>query len=423
MEEFLKLYLTGDRAARMMKVKRLVFAIGIAQMIIALISYLIVAAKPQDALPIWLLLPFVILTFFAGIAVFFIGRYRVRLAYSLVEEQHEANLRECTGEEKQIYEKLYTAFAESFGQCRKFAVVFELLNVLLYVAVAVSFLITGVGAYEDGDIRVSLTMMGAVILGAILSVFTVTREGKAAGKLYELAPYEMDYVKRKYGYDEKKIQRGAQIASAQRGVVRAVELFLKDKADREEFRRVNKGQGIGALFFTAAFFVMGFLMSSFDEGGFDLMAGSVSAALFIVFLTAGICILIHTERRKRNIFFRNMQKLDFGETDTLRRNLQNECVRSSKVGNAICIGFIIVGFLAGVLLAFIGAFMGFVPETEMVEQFIGCIVGCTFLGMLVGAVGSIIAFAVYRRRVKGAERALSDVLNEEQRRLHEGQSD
>ena len=423
MEEFLKLYLTGDRAARMTKVKRLAFAIGIAEAVFALISYLIVASRPQDALPIWLLLPFTILTSVAGIAAFFVGRYRVRFAYSLVEEQHEANLRECTGEEKQIYEKLYTAFVESFGHRRGLAVVSDLFSVLLFVAVTVSFLITGIGAYDDGDIRVSLTMVVAVMLGAVLSVITAMRGGKAAGKMYESASYEMDYVKRKCGYDEGKIQRGAQIAHAQNGSVRIVELFLKDNADREEFRRVNKKQSLGALFFTAAFFVIGFVMGSFDEEGIHLMTGSVSAALFIVFLTAGICILIHAGRGKRDIFLRNAQKLDFGETDTLRRNLQNEYLRSSKVSGAICIGFIIFGFLVGILLAFIGSFMGLDPETGIVEQFVGCIVGCSFFGMLLGMIGSIIAFAVYRRRVKGAERTLTAILNEEQRRLHEGQSD
>lgn len=416
MEEFFKIFLSGERADRLRRAKKISAAARIALFLSLCVPYIVVMARGENPLPKILTIVFVCLPVLFG-AIDLVASYRQSsLSYMLSEEQHEANLREYSGGALAAREKIYSTFLEVYAKNRRktfwFEVAYRIAAGLPLICFELYY-----GFFERGEgarAFMTIALFTSAALTALFGALSTKRALKMQGEFYRAAEAEIQFVKKESGFQEKAIVRAEERAKAARGVNPVIEIFLKDSEEREATAALQKKRAASSILLTVGFVL---LLSSFfqrETEGNDTVFGIV-LSLSALLLTAGLILTVFHALKQRQIFFRNERKLTQSEGDRLRFILQRKFMKMQKVSSAVMLVILIAGAALGVGLAFLGkAFAEQRGETvDLSEQLLGCIYGCTLYACLLALIVFTVIFIVYRKKTKGEEAALRECIQKE----------
>ncbi len=408
MEEFIRLYLTGKRAENMARFRRMRTIFGLIGAFFTLIPVFLTIAA--DNLP--LTVAFSALGALFSVAEAGLNYYEAAYLRGLVELQNEANEIELRGEERIRSEKLYAAWMETLGKRSLFRPISAVLSGGSYLLLAASAVVCAACSLPSAVLLVACFAFCILICTA--SVMRVMGEGRGRTALYERAEREIEEIKRqKFGLPEARIASESENARAFSSVPLSVMMFLKEDTERAEFQIVAKRSGVAAFLIGLAIGVA-FILSTIGELWEKLgptlswlLAGAFFALLFAVFFA----FLFPLERRKKEIYKRNFQKLGEGETDALRKQLQAAWIRLQKAGNIMFFIALMAPILAGTALGFIGYFT---VEGVVLADAIGGSIMCLLIpAAILSVIIWIVMFAVYRKRVRPTEILLKEKCSEE----------
>ena len=411
MDEFIKLFFTGKRAENMARFCRIMNIFGVIGSLLTLLPVILSFASENPNLP--LIASFSAIGMLFGAAGVILKNYKTAYARGLAELQDAANEVELRGEERETYAKLYAAYMGTLGRRNPYGILAAVFTLLSYVVLVTVAIVCAVMPIPQVYMLVACIIFSVLIV--IPTVLEVTAEGKARTALYERAEREIEEIKRKkLGLSEAKIASESENARAYSSVPLSVMMFLKEDAERAEFQTVAKRSGVAGLIIGVAM-VAAIFLSAFEELWERLgstLTWLLAGAFFVVLFALFFAFLFPLERRKKEIYKRNYEKLGGGEADTLRKQLQAAWIRLQKAGNAMFIIVLAASVLFGVILGLVGYFT--VAETALAE----CIGSSVILFLIPAAILSVIAwivmFAVYRRRVRPMEMLLKEKRREEE---------
>lgn len=404
MDEFAKLFLTGKRAGGMERFRRVVAAIGFAGSLLAFLPVLLSLFLKNPPLP--LSIAFSVTGLILGTASSVLNYYRTTYARGLIEAQHGANGTELRGDERERHEKLYAAWKESFEKQNKRRKVAVFFAVFAYFLLALSYIAFEIGSLPDVFLVVACILFSVFLL---ISVGTWSMaDARTRAALYERAEREIEDLKReRLGMSEKTIAAESENARAFSSIPLSVAMFLKDETDKAEFAAAAKksgiagfafGFGLGILLFASS--IAGIAWEQLGMATSWTIAGVVLVAAFTAYMT----FLLPLERRKKEIYRRNLDKLGESETDGIRKELQGAWCRLQSAGNIM-----FACFFAGAVV--LGAVFGIVAYvTDPGAALAECLGGGVMAFLIPAAILSLIVwfviFTIYRRRVRPVEARL-----------------
>ena len=406
MDEFLKLYLTGRRAEDLNKLRRFRMVIGLLGALFAIIPVFVNLFGASNA-PLSIALT-VLGFLFEGAAVV-LSFVQKKFVDALVELENAAIEIEKQGEERENYKKLYEAWRETFGKQNLRMIFSAVFTVVGFAILAAAVLLSTF--LELPDIILPIACLVAAVVLATPTFMQATGEAKARAMLYEKAGREIDEIKRsKFGISERKIFSQSENARGYSMLPVPVAMFLKDGAEKEDFRIVNKRSGIVAAFLGVVFIVLIFLMGFWEEMeptvAWTVILSVLAAALVLFFALA-----LPLEGRKKGIYRRNYEKLTDSRSDTLRRELQGAWIRQQRRGNIMFLCFLIAPLVIGIVYGSIGHALGY--ELSLIvaigSMFMICLIPAAILSLIIWT----IMYAVYRKRVRPTEAELQKILEEE----------
>ncbi len=410
MDEFAELYFTGANAEGYAKFRRIVRNFSLVGAAFALVGAGIAFLENTS---IAFQLPFCILGVLFGIAANIVLLFKRRAFGTFFEMQRAQNALEREGEQREREERLAEGFLKTHP-IRKFSS--ELISAVFRCA---SFLVLGGASVLIGTGILSqgwliLAVLLCVALSVVPGVWIASREMKERAAFYALSGKDIESVKReRLGLSEKKIYSTAVNAKGVSALPDAVELFLKEDVEREDFRSVAQKSGILS-------FVVGIVL------GISLLLPILLAGVWekigstVVWLLAGSVLLLAggalavfvlpLEGRKKEIYRRNLEKLTSGEADELRAALQSAWIRSQSRGNLMFLLTIILAVALGVILGLVGYFHG---EALLAESLGTCILCCLIPAAIVSLIIWAVMYALYRRKVRPLEMRLKTLREEE----------
>ncbi len=416
MDEFLKLYLTGKRADDLKRSRTLQSLVALFGATFAFIPmFLTIFGK--ESVPVNLTLT--IIGFVLEVAAVFLVPLRKRFIVGLVELENSAIEIEKTGEEREAYRKLYEAWRETFGRQTSMEALTVAIGVLGYAILAVSVLLATFMKLPDVVLPLACMAAGAVM--AIPAWLKAVSEGKMRASLYEKAGKELDEIKRiRFGVSERKIMAESENARGVSMLPVPVAMFLKDDAEREEFRTVNKRSGVVSMLFGVAI-VVAIALASFSsiwEKVGPIVTWTVVLVAFVLFGVIFFVLVLPLEGKKRSIYQRNYNKLTDSRADTLRRDLQGAWIRQQRRGNIMFLCFLLAPLVFGIVYGTIGYILYH-------EQFLIAAIGASFLAFLIPAafvslIVWMVMYAVYRRKVRPTEAELKIAIEEERGNERQG---
>ncbi len=415
MEEFLRMFLSGERVDRYLRAKKLTTAARILLFLSACVPFIVIMAA-ENRLPKALVITLVSLVA-VFVALDLAATYRqTSLAYMLTEEQHEANLREYTGEALSTREKLYSVFLQVYAARRKSTFWEDQISrVTALLPLLASEIFYGLFSQsENARVYMTLVMFFYALLIGVFSSISAKKIMKQQSEFYDAAQEEIDRLKRENGVREREIVRAEERAKAIGGKNPIIELFLKEPEERESFRKSHTKSGIGAVLMVLGFVA---LLSAFlpKEGEQSGTVSYVLIAISMPLLLLGLILLIRFSLEQRQIFYRNERKLTQSEGDMLRRNLQSKFIKMQMVSSAVMLAIVLCGAALGVGLAFLG--MKFAAERGesyvFSEQLFGCVYACVIYACLLALIVFTVVFIVYRKKTKGEEAALRECIAKE----------
>lgn len=402
MDEFYDLFLTGEQAHNRIKFRRAVRIFTAVGAVIMLVPVFLAWSDVKLTLNavfsvVGLVFEFASVFLSCALAIF---------EKDLAELQNIANRSELRGEERALCRRLYLAWKETTSQRDIRRGIATVCKVLGYTVLSVSVVITSYLAIPPYIFAV--TCLASTVL-LIASTVTETVDGlRKRAALYERAEAEIDEIKRsKFGYDAAKIAKDAEIARGGSSVPVPVRLFLKEEPERSDFRAVTrKSVRAGSLFsfLLGLTFLLTFLLGAGIEEITDVMM-EVMLLLLLVFTVLYFAVIFPLERRKREIFQRNENKLGEGETDALRRELQRAWLHLQRAGNIMFASFLVAAVAAGTVLGVIGGISaGADPLAAVGNGIMTLLVPAAILSLVVWTV----MYAVYRKRVRPTEICLRE---------------
>lgn len=399
MEEFALLFLRGERAAGY---KRMDLACRIVTSLAAfcvIIPALIALISQQETLPTALQLSFVLAgAAFTAVSALLTWR-KERYTAGLLEQQNAANRLEGRGEWGKRQAFLYENYAAVFGNTN-YRIISTLLCLLgqlfIYAACCLLLLLPNRGLWG------SFLFFAAIVCIVGGALAKSSREGNLRAEFYRRAGKEYAEAKREAGYSDARISNDINMAQSTASIHPTVGRFLKEDAEREEFRRLKKSNVAVVIVSVLAFVACFVLMESHTQQCLgSTVSWSVILAIFAL-MTVGIAIFaLKYAARERDIFMRNAEKLTDSELDLLRRALQTQWMRLQKRGNlmfAACFG---AGILAGVILGIIGTVLG--KNTDLLSSVGSCVLLLTIACGVVSLIIWTIMYAVARRKLKPTE--------------------
>lgn len=404
MDEFYDLFLTGKQAHNLIKFRRAVRIFAAVGAVIMLVPVFVVALRGGEHAALNAAFSVVGLVF--ECASVFLSCALAIFGKDLVEVQNLANRSELRGEERALFQRLYLAWKETVSKRdirRSIAIV---CRVLAYTVLAVSVVITSYLTIPPYIFAVTC-LASAVLL--IASAVTETVSGlRLRAALYERAEADIDEIKRsRLGYDAERLAKDAEIAHGMSSVPVPVRLFLKEETERRDFCAVaRKSVRAGGLFAFALGLtcLLAFLLGAGIEKIADVMP-EVMLLLLLVFSVIYFAVIFPLERRKREIFQRNENKLGEGETDALRRALQGAWLHLQRTGNIMFACFLAAAVTAGLVLGIIGsALSGADPLASIGGWIMVILVPAAIVSLIVWSV----MYAVYRKRVRPTEICLRE---------------
>ena len=409
MDEFVKLFLTGKRAENMARFLRTVNILGAVGALLTIVPFILAFVTEEPSLPLVAVIS--VLGVLLGAVSVILKQYKTAYVRGLAELQHAANELELNGEERKIYAKLYAAWTETLGKRKPFGILAAILSLLGYVVLMTVAIVCAVLPVPQ------VLMFAATVIFCILAVvptvIEVTAEGRARTALYERAEGEIEEIKRKkLGLSEARIASESENARAYSSVPLSVMMFLKEDTERAEFHFVAKRSGVASFILG---FAIGFavIVSCFD-GLWERLGPTLSWLLagvfFVVVLAVFFVYLFPLERRKKEIYKRNFEKLTGSETDALRKQLQAAWIRLQKSGNIMFFTALAVSVFAGVILGLVGYFT--VEGTVLAESIGSCIMCFLIPAAILSVIIWAVMFFVYRRKVRPAEILLKEKIRE-----------
>lgn len=409
MDEFVKLYLTGERAEDMIRFNRIARMAGLLGALFNLIPSFLSLFFENGIVTI------VLATVAAGfgVASWTLAMMKSSHVRGLAELQRAADETECRGEERLVRAAFFEAWKEAFRPLKIRTAVFGVLYLLGYAALLCIAICTGLGLLPAEALP--LGCCAAVLLLGGISVAEAVSEGRARARLYEKAGGEIDAIKRnKFGMTEDAIGKEAENAAAFSAIPQSVALFLKEDTERAEFKEVAKKSGIRAVIFEVI--LIGGIVAAIAMEEIWKRVGATTAwsvvLLYGFFATvAFLALCLPLEGRKKHIYRRNAEKLGSGEADLLRAELQRLWILSQRAGNIMFGGFLGVSVLVGLILGIVGYAMGTAPI--FVESVGSSIVACVIFVALPSLAVWTVMYAVFRRKARPKETRLRELLREE----------
>lgn len=409
MDEFIKLFLTGKRAENMARFRAVMNLFGAVGMVLALVPVILTFVKEEPSLP--LIAAFSAIGVLFGAAGVIFRQYQTAYVRGLAQLQNAANEIELRGDERERCARLYAAFTKTLGKRNSFGTLSAALSLFGYLALTAVAVLSAIYSVPQAVMLAACAVYGLAMV--VTTVLQVTTDGRARTAFYECAEREIEEIKRdRFGMSEIRIASESENARAYSAVPLSVVMFLKEDAERAEFQWVAKRSGvaafliglaIGAALFLACF---GDLWKKLGPALSWTLAGAFFALLFAVFFT----LLFPLERRKKEIYRRNFEKLSDGETDALRKQLQAAWIRLQKSGNVMFSIALMAPILVGTVLGVIGYFT--VEGMVLAESIGGCIMCLLIPAAILSVVVWIVMFAVYRRRVRPTEICLKEKCRE-----------
>ncbi len=408
MEEFYCLFLVGREARSRAVFRRMILIVGALGALLELAPVLIAVLGGEHAV---LIFAFSLAGLLPELLSNILGYLAFRREVTYVETQNARNEAELQGRDRALYGALYSAWKKATAKQSASAIVALVCRELGFALLPI---LVGITAYLSLP---AFVLVAAFFVSAILLIVSfalnISSELSMRAVLYKEAGKEIDEIKRtKFGFDEKRIAREAETARAFSFLPAPVALFLKEKEDREAFRTVAKKSGIAGFIFgftLGLILFLTFVISSAVDAD-----PNVSSAIVLV-LGIVVCVIyckfiFPFERRKREIYQNNAEKLSEGEEDVLRRVLQSAWVKVQRAGNIMFSCFAVLPFLAGTVLSAVGYAIG--AETTLFAS-----IGTYIMVLLIPlAVLSLIVwavmYAVYRKKVCPAELALREHMGE-----------
>ncbi len=410
MDEFIKLFFTGKRAENMARFLRMVNIFGAIGALLALVPVVLSFVTEEPNLP--LIATFSVLGVLFGAASAILRQYKTTYVRGLAELQNAANELELRGEEREQYAKLYAAWTETLGKRNPFGILAAIVSLLGYVILMTIAIVCAVLPVPQVFLLVACIVF--CILAAVPTVLEVTAEGRARTALYERAEGEIEEIKRKkLGLSEARIASESENARAYSSVPLSVMMFLKEETERAEFHLVAKRSGIASFFLG---FAIGFaVIASCFEGLWEQLGSTLSWLLagvfFVVVLAVLFVYLFPLERRKKEIYRRNFEKLTGSEADGLRKQLQGAWLRLQKSGNIMFFTALATPVLLGVIVGLVGYFT--VEGTVLAESIGSCIMIFLIPAAILSVIIWIVMFVIYRRKVRPVEMLLKEKRREE----------
>lgn len=412
MEEFLSLYLTGKRAEDFRRFNRFTSAVGLFGGLLALIPVLLHLFGIGDP-PLNISLCAVGLLF--EIAASVLSLLKRRYSDGLVEIEHSTTLHAGSDREREIAEKLYDAWRETYGRRDVRLILSMGIAALGYLTLVLSVILVTCLPLPGYFLPIACIVSAAILM--IPVVIRTSLEGSARARLYGRAGREIDEMKRtKLSRSEARICREAEYAQGFSLLPVSVAMFLKEDVEREEFRSLSKRSGIVSFIIGFLFALIVILTPVFLSGVLERIGTTLSWTLVGLLFAAVLCILlallIPIEGRKREIYRRNAEKLGENEADNVRMQLQSAWIRLQRGGNRMFLCFLIGSVVLGLVLGLIGYFTGM---GENLAESIGSSVMCFLIpAAILSVVIWCIVFAVYRKRVRPLELRLKAIGREKE---------
>lgn len=416
MYEFLKIFLSGERVDRYRRAQRLTTVCRLLLFLSACVPYIVIMARGENMLPKGLVIALVCLVGVFGVLDLVASYRQTSLAYMLTEEQHEANLREYTGEALSTREKLYSVFLQVYAARRKSAFWEEqIYRVTSLLPLLASEIFYGLFSQnEDARVYMTLVFLLCALLIGVFGSVTAKKALKQQSEFYDAAQAEIEQIKREGGVRKQAIVRAEERAKAGGGRNPIIELFLKEPEEREGVRKAQTKSGIGAVLLMIGFVA---LLSAFlpKEGEQSGTVSYVLIAISMPLLLLGLILVIFSSLEQRQVFYRNERKLTQSEGDVLRRDLQGKFMKMQKISSIFMLSIVLCGAALGVALAFLG--MKFAAERGesyvFSEQLFGCLYACVLYACLLSLIVFTVVFIVYRKKTKGEEAALRNCIAKE----------
>lgn len=409
MEEFIRLYLTGSRADNMARFRRMTAIFGVIGALLTLVPVFFTIVVENIPLTI----VFSVLGILFGAANVGLKFYETAYLRVLVELQSAANALELRGEGRARSETLYAVWEETLGKRDARRKIALLLTGLSYVLLAATAIVCAVCSLPSVVLLAACIAFG--VLSAVASGMQTVAEGRARAALYERAEKEIGELKReKLGLSEKKIAAEAENARGFSQIPVSVALFLKDDVEKEEFRVINHRSSIIGLtvgFALGVAIVLPMLLGDLWNGLGSTVTWLLAGSVLVTATGVLFALLLPLEAKKNEIYRRNGDKLGKGETDDIRRRLQEAWVSSQRRGNAMFLAFLVASVAGGIILGLIGYFT---VEGAVLADCIGSsIMALLIPAAIVSLVIWMIMFACYRRKVRPVEALLKAKLSEE----------
>lgn len=399
MEEFIRYYLRGERAAKMEKYLRGCRIIPLFAGLPAFIAYILLLLPQGASAPLWLFILLFALSVAFGLISFILEIQKRNLSDHLIVEQSEAYVRESVGEERIVYQKLYNSYQKvSLSEKRGLKTFLEVLYYLFFVSISVTALIVRYFSVENGVLLLALL---GIFLSFFINLLKLILDNRKERNFYDSAQWEMDYLKRTSGINEEKLFQDRERMRSRWGISKEVTHFLKDGSEELAFQKASRMQLCGSL---AMLF------------GYVLLGG-ISWYFAVGVMLVGIYLVIRAEFRKREVYRRNAMRLDGGALDSLRAQLQNAWLKFQTRGKILFFVFLLLGIGAGIVL---GIFGEIDPEATVLQQFFGSLALCIMPCVAIACVGYVCLYRRYRRNVKNTEFSLFEKIREEEWRSREG---
>lgn len=414
MDEFVKLYLTGKRAAELEAFTRIVRIVGVIGALFALIPVILSFRGVENGAAAISLTALGIAFSLAEGILRYMRNKRIKIAVESENEANAARSGERSAEERALYAKLYEGWQRSYGREDPMPIAAAVCKIASYAAVASSVL-----AFTFLDVpewALLAACLAAAVVMSVSAVLSSVADGRSRAKLYETAGEEIEEWKRtKWGAPERKIMAETENARGYSSIPHSVVMFLKEDGEKEAFRKIANRSGLVSLLLGAAFFVfiaLSFFREFWDRLGPTASWSAAMAGLFLIFCLFFAAVL-PLEAQKREIYRRNYAKLGGGEADGLRKELQAAWIALQRRGNVMFACFLVGSVALGAAVGGIG--FALVEDTNLAA----CVGSSILLSLLAAAVVSMVVwavmFALYRRNVRATEMLLKEKEREERR--------
>lgn len=175
-----------------------------------------------------------------------------------------------------------------------------------------------------------------------------------------------------------------------------VTVFLNDRGDETEYRRISELLTMGLIMMFAVFFIAEIVTASLlgvaADGTRYLV---VSGAYIAAFIAAYAVLAIIAKAKQKNIYKRSYAKLSDSPADLIKKELYAEFRRHSKKTNIMFFSFLAAGIAAG------GLFGGlYKPQTQPFDIFLQLLGSMSFFVLIAAFASLIVYIFFYVRYVK-----------------------